>query len=519
MALDQTWLEDEKSIYAVFAEIGVLDVVANTEIYVYLSTTGYVTSDSSLAFNPIITGKVGYSENLSLDGGVSFSAGDLEILNTNGEYDDWLDKAKYIWVNRPITLYLGDPFYIVSNLATLKTDFITIFTGLIADIDSKNINTLNFKFRDKMERLNSPLTEDKLGTYGTWAYQQNNQDTIKPIVFGEVHNIEPLLIDPSMLEYMVNKGNTESIIELRDNGVPIYTRGVLTTGATLDLANGKFVLTHPLVGQLTASVQGVKDSINLTTGALVAGTYDNNIANLIALITTQYGKSTTVLSASDLDLTNLAAFASANAQSVGILIADKENVIAICQQIADSIGAQIYFNRLGKLQILRLGDPTGSSTDVFIEDIIDGTLSISGRTEVVAASKIGYCKNWTVQSGLITGIPEQHKDMFNTEWFTKTAVDTTVQAKYKLHGDPVQKDTLLLTYLDATPEATRLRNFFKIPRTTYKFTGNSKLLSLELGQEVVLYNNRFNLGSGGTGQVVSLNPDWLSRRIEVEVLI
>ncbi len=520
MALDQTWLEDEKSIFAVFAEIGVYDVVALAETTIYLSSTGYVTSDGSLSFNPIITGKVGYTESISTDGGVSLSYGDLEVLNTNGDYDDWLDSTKYVWVNRPITIYVGDPFYNATDIADLRSNFITIFNGLIADIDSRNVNTINFKFRDKLEKLNCSLTEDKLGTYGTWAYQQNNQDAIKPLVFGEVHNVEPLLIDPSMLEYMVNSGSTEDIIELRDNGVPIYTTGVLLTGATVTLSTGKFILTHPLVGQITASVQGVKNSINLSTGALVTGTYSNNIANLIALITTEYGKSTTRLTASDLDLTNLAAFAASNNEYVGILISDKENVISVCQQLADSVGAQLYFNREGKLQLLKLGEPTpDASINIYTKDMIEGSFSIRSRTDVVAATKIAYCKNWTVQSGLVTGIPEQHKDMFNTEWFTKTAVDSTIQSQYKLLADPTEKQTLLLTASQAQAEANRLNNYFKVPRTVYGFTGTSNLLSLKLGQEVVLYHHRFNLSSGKTGQVISLSPSWLDKTVEVEVIV
>lgn len=520
MALDQTWLEDEKSIFAVFAEIGVYDVVALAETTIYLSSTGYVTSDGSLSFNPIITGKVGYTESISTDGGVSLSYGDLEVLNTNGDYDDWLDSTKYVWVNRPITIYVGDPFYTTTDIADLRTNFITIFNGLIADIDSRNVNTINFKFRDKLEKLNCSLTEDKLGTYGTWAYQQNNQDAIKPIVFGEVHNLEPLLIDPSMLEYMVNNGSTEDIIELRDNGVPIYTTGVLLSGATVTLSTGKFILTHPLVGQITASVQGVKNSINLATGALVTGTYANNIANLIALITTQYGKSTTRLTASDLDLTNLSAFAGSNNEYVGILISDKENVISVCQQLADSVGAQLYFNREGKLQLLKLGEPTpDASVNIYTRDMVEGSFSIRSRTDVVAATKIAYCKNWTVQSGLVTGIPEQHKDMFNTEWFTKTAVDSSIQSQYKLLADPTEKQTLLLTASQAQAEANRLNNYFKVPRTVYGFTGTSNLLSLKLGQEVVLYHHRFNLSGGKTGQVVSLSPSWLDKTVEVEVIV
>ncbi len=521
MTLTQSWLEDPAAVRHIFAEIKVYDVVAASEITLYLSTCNYITTSADVVFSAVLSNNFSYSEDMSLEGGVSFSAGDLQIHNVNGVYDTWLDTSKYIWVNREISVYYGDPFVACTDITDLKSTFMLIYSGLISDIDSRAYNVLNLKFRDKMERLNSPITEEKLGTYGTWAYQQNNQDDIIPLVFGEVHNMEPMLIDPANLEYQFNQGNSESVIEIRDNGVPIYTRTTLTSGATINHSTGKFTLTNPLVGQITASIQGVKDSINIATGALASGTYSNNIANLVALITTQYGKLATRLIASDLDLTNLSAFQSSNIYEVGVVIIDKENVISICQQIVDSVGGQLYFNRLGKLQILRVGSVTSDPVVIVTERDILSQVDIAERTEVRAATKIGYCKNWTVQEGLLTGIPEQHKDMFATEWFTKTSVNSPTKTNYKLHGEPGTKETLLLTHSHATAEASRLNSFFTVPRNVYSFTGTSKLLSLKLGQRVDLVYPRFGLYNSGAGtqtQVIGLTPDWLSGTIGVRVV-
>lgn len=532
MSYSQAWLEDPRSIRSIFVIVSRYNVSTTSEETLYLSTTGYVTTNADVSFDPILTGGVSLNESLSVDGGLSFSFGDIEISNPNGDLDTWVSDSSYVWVNRPIKIYYGDPQWNTTNITSFETDFLKIFDGLVANIDSRNRTTLNIKVRDKMERLNAPLTENKLGTYGTWgAGTQPNKDTIRPLVFGEVFNIEPLLVDPSLLKYMFNDGTTaasELVIEIRDNGVPIYTApGItagLTTGATIDLTNGTFVLAHPLAGGITASIQGVKNSINLSTGALVTGTYDNNIANLIALITTQYGKSYTKLTASDLDLTNLSTFAAANTQAVGISISGGENVLTVCQQLADSIGAQLYFNRVGKLQLLRLGAGfTGSSvTTITDSDILLNSLSISSKLNVVAASKIGYVKAWVVQEGLVTGIPDEHKLMFATEWYTRTATNSTAQSLYKLHVDPQQKDTMLLVGADADSEASRLKNYYSSPKTIYKMTCTSNMLGLELGQNITLIHNRFGLyngGSGRAGQIYSLSPNWLAGTVEVEVII
>lgn len=520
MAYSQSWLEDPSAIRGIFVEVGVHDVVSTTETVVYLSTVGYVTTDANISYHPIIRGGVEFTESLAIDGQASLSFGDIELDNINGDLDAWLDPTKYVWTNRSIKIYLGDPRWVCASINDIHNYFELIFDGVVNDIDSRTATRVNLKIRDKLERLNTPLTDVKLGTYGTWADGQTNQDSIVPIVFGEVANISPMLINPALLEYSFNKGNSELLIELRDNGVPIYN-STTPGGAVVNHSTGRFTLTKKLVGTLTASVQGTKDSINLSTGNLVSGTYVNNIANLIALITTQYGKQSTRFTAADLDLTNLSSFAS-NTQSVGAYISDTTNTLIVCQMLANSIGAQLFITRKGKLQLLRIGVPTTTlSVSIYPSDILADTLSISSRTNVVAATKLGYCKNYTTQDNLLTNIPVSHKDMFKSEneWYTKTVVDTTVQNRYKLEADTQQKETLLLVGSEAEAEATRLNNYYKVPRTVYRFMGTSKLLSLELGQEVSLVYPRFGLDAGVSGQIVSLTPKWASSTIEIEVIV
>lgn len=525
----QAWLEDSTTVKCILVEVTVKDVVANSEIVMYLSNIGYITTDSSVVYKPLITRGVSFTETLPIDGSPTLSFGDIEIINTNGDLDSWLDPTKYIWVNRAIQVYLGDPFFASANLADVHVKFDKIFDGVVADIDSKDRETLNLKVRDKLERLNTPVTTTKLGTYGVWGSSQTNQDTVLPLVFGEVFNITPVLIDPSTTEYIVSNSPIENIIELRDNGVPIYmnaltsygTTNGITTTANVTTATGKFKIVAPTVvtGVLTASVQGVNNSINLSTGALVTGTYSNNIANLIALITTQYGVNK--LTAAELDLTNLNAFATANTQSVGLFVTDSTTVLSACQELANSIGAQIFMNRKGLLQILRIGVPTSDAVvNITDADILHHSLRISNRTQVVASNTIGYCRNWTLEPNLVTNIYQEDKVSMATELYTKTTLDATVQTNYKLPADTLnQKDTLLIVGSEAQAEAARLNALYKTPRNIYSFNATTKCLSLKLGQSVTLTHNRFGLSGGVTGQVVSLSPDWLNGSINVEVLV
>ena len=528
MTYSQAWLEDPEAIRGVLVEIYAASWSGSAwvEVPLYISNIPYITTDSLTAFNPVITGGVQFSETISLDGSISMSFGDIQVDNTSGDFDEALNSAKYVWVNRPIKVYLGDPRWQCANLAAIRTTFELVFDGIVADVDSKSRETLNIRVRDKLERLNTSITEETVGTYGVWASGQTNQETIKPLIFGEVFNISPILVDPAYLEYMFNKDASELVIEIRDNGLPIYTHNgtsvtLNSNTNTIYLSTGKFKLGAASAGTITISAQGVKKSINLTSGALISGTYSNNIANLIALIVTQYGKVSTRLTADDLDLPNLAAFA-LNTESVGVYITDKANTLAVCQELAGSIGAQLFMTRKGKLQILRLGVPTtDTSVTITDRDILHHSLSISNKVEVTSSFTLGYCKNWTIQTGLVTSIPDAHKLIFSADAATSPArvLDSGTNTLYKLDTIATTKETSLIVESEAIAEATRLTTFFKTPRIVYKFIGIPKLMSLKLGQAVVLQHNRFGLTSGKTGQVISLSPNWLTSTIEIEVIV
>jgi hypothetical protein len=525
--LTESWLQNNTVRRCVLVVLGYYDVGTTSEKTEYISNTGYTTGNADTTFKPVLSQGLQFTESLSITGGISMSMGDIEVINPNGDLDSWLLSTSRIWVNRTVQVYYGDPTWTTANYAAIATTFELVFNGLISDISARSRETINFKVIDKMERLNYPVTENKLGTYGTWP-TQTNQDSIKPLIFGEVHNITPLQVDPSQLMYQLCADNAELLVEIRDNGVPIHTSGGITgatiTDSTATVGGTTFKLNAPLAGTITVSAQGVKNSMNLSTGALISGTYNNKIANLIALITTQYGSPITGMKldgTTELDLTNLSAFDTANTQPVGVFVNGNDTVLSVCQNLAASIAAQLYFTRYGQLQLLRLGVTSGTPviTTITDNDIMYHSLSVNARTEVVSASTIGYAKNWTVQTGLLTYIPQAHKDMFATEWMTVTStIDTTTKNLYKLTADPKEKDTWLITTSDATTEANRLKDFYNDPHTVYTFIGTPRMQLLKLGQAVTLTHNRFGLSGGVSCQVVSLGINWSTGQVNVGVL-
>lgn len=481
------WLVDPSSIRTVLMEAMVN--VSGSEITRYLSTRAYVTGAADTPANtvylPILANGVTFTEQISLTAQAGLSTGDIEINNQDGSRDGWLSD---IWVGRHVQAFIGDPRW-------ARSDFRIIFDGVIDDIDSKSRDKLGLKLRDKLQRLNTSISTTLLG--GTTP----NQGALIPLAFGEVHNITPLLTNPATLEYQVHGGAIEGVIEVRDNGMPVT--------ATVTASTGKFTLAAAPAGAITVSVQGDKPA-----------TYYNTISTLVQRIVTGFGTTANQFVSGDLDATNLAAFDTANPQPVGVYVGNSENVLTTCQSLAASVGAQLVMSRAGKLRLIQIALPPGGTPTVITGDqMVQHTLQIVERTVVVASVTLGYCRNWTVQPGLQTTIPAQDKDLFATEWLTRTASDSATKTTYKLSADPVQQDTMLLVGTDAATEATRRLALMKVPHTVYQFEGTPDLLLLELGQAVTLYNSRFGLSGGATGVVVSLAPDWMTGHVVVGVLV
>lgn len=464
-------------------------VEVDTTVPRYLSTVAYTTlptdSPANRVYSPIVSGGVAFTETLPLDGSATLSVGDIELDNDDGLLDSWLDD---VWVNKPIRIYIGD-------VSWVRADFRLIFTGIVANINSRAANRLNISLRDKLQRLNTPVSETLLG--GTTS----NKDRLIPLCFGEVHNVEPLLVDPATLKYKVHGSAIERLIEVRDNGAPVSVNE--------SLIDGTFTLVAQQAGTITCSVQGDKPT-----------TYSSRIADAITRLVTGYGKVSDRLTTADIDTAQFAAFNTAHPQPVGVYLNDRSNVIEVCQQLASSVGAQISMSREGLLRLLKITLPAiGTPLVVTPSDYVAKSLEIKERVDVKAAIKVGYCKNYTTQTGLNTGLPASHKDLFMQEYLSVTAKNQSVADIYKINTEPVQTDTLLLTESDATAEANRLLTLWQQPRTVYKFVGYSHLLTVPLGQALTLVSPRFGLSEGKTGIVVGIQSDWVSRRVTIEVLI
>lgn len=487
------WLKSNTARRCVLVEVGVQVGGSGADTTRYLSDVGYVTGSADTPANtiyaPVISkgSNVVFTQDISLTGDVSISEGNIELNNINGELDSWLTD---VWQNRPIRVYVGD-------VSWARGDFYKVFDGVVAKMDCTARDKVQLVVSDKLQRLNTTVTDTKLG--GATA----NADKLIPLLFGEAFNISPLLSNPATHEYQVHSGAIEQIIEVRDNGIPV--------GFTPNLAAGKFTLNQQPAGIITCDAQGDN-----------TGGYVNDVVSIVKRLVKNYGTGGQQLTDSDLDLASLSSFASANAQVVYLYLTDKANVLEECNKLASSIGARLVMSWTGLLSLVKLDLPQSSAgTTVTAADMEERSLHPSGFSDVVAAVQIGFCRNNTIQDSLQTGLPDDQIAMYATpnEWLTSTSTSSTVATQYKLFTNPNMIETQLQVKSDADAEALRRKNIWSVQRKVMTYNGNRWLMLETLGSPQTIQYRRFGLTNGATGQIVHLKTDWMNAKIEIGVLM
>lgn len=541
MSFSQSWLENSSSIKKIFAIVTVFNKSRGQDEQLFLSNALYSIPAAGIYFTPCLGSNLNFTERVQITpGAVNIDNGTLELLNYSGELDSWLDSNSYVWYNRPIKIYVGDPTWTTTDVANFEATFKLVFKGIVEDIDGTDQNRLGLKLRSLLAKLNASISELTLEGEGDASTVEDLSQKFAPIILGEVFNIQPQLTSPADLKYILHKApgtssykRVKGVIEIRDNGIPLYTesKGNLAgwyTGSpgTVSPLDGCFTLGAQPAGTITCSVQGDNRVVNLLNGTIVddSTSYTNNVYSIIALILMAYGTPESRLSPSEINWNSFAVtnYVSGGNSSVGLYINSRDNILPILQKLAESSGVQIVAGADGVVKLVKLGSPstdTNVISDITPDDILANSFSVASRPEVVAAVKLGYCKTWYKQADISASqIPEEHKDLVKTEYMYVTAQDPATATLYKLPLDVEPTDTYLINEAQAAARAQEILDYFKVQKTVYKFKGVSKLMQLNLGQFVNITHPRFGFAAGKQAQVVSLTYNYADFSVDVEVI-
>lgn len=457
------------------------------EVTRYMATRPYVSTPAdtpaNTAYDDIIVSIPTFTRRMSeaFTGATTQSWGDIEILNEGGALDSWLDDG---WDGRGLALYIGDP-------AWPKSDFRPILQGVTADIIARDAKTLALKARDKTYAVNVPIQTTMIA--GTTA----NAGKPVPLLFGEAYNITPLLIDAAAHKYQYHDGAAQGVTTVYDNGVSV--------AFTDTVAAGTFVLTAAPAGQVTCDAKGAKPG----------GTYLTKVADIVSHIVT----TRSTLTSGDLDSASFTAMNTTAAQTVGLYIEARENIINALDDLVTSVGGWWGFSRAGLMQLGVLAAPSGTPALIMgTDDSVERGLSVKRRDLPLAQYTLGWKRCWTKQtSGLAGAVTEATKAILADDYQSITKTNAGVLTKYLLADKPDRVGSLLVVQAEADTEAQRrvtLRNAVRRVFTLEAFTAP---LKADLGQVVQLTHPRFGFAAGVLGVVVGIEEQPTQNRVKLEV--
>ena len=479
------------------------DPGASAVVTLHYSDHGFVTepsdSPASQYFEPRVVSALNFERHLfqrGLIGGRSIpNFGEIVLANADGGLDGFLE---YGWDDRRVQVLLGGEGFAYS-------DFGLVFDGTAEQIEIAD-DVVTVRLRDWQHKLDKPVQGTLYAGTGGDEGGSDLTGVRKPLAFGRVLNVRPVMVDPGAGRYQVHGGAIDDVDALYVGGIA-YTKIVGTPAANqyaVDVATG-FVTVGgaPLTEQVTCDVKGAKPS----------GTYLTSVADIVQEIATRQGG----LSAGNLDSASFTALNTANSATVGIYIdgASNKTVLEVLDELIASIGGYYGFDRSGKFEVGRLEVPGGTPAATFSEVEI---LEIDRQATALPVHRIrlGYQPNWTVQVEFhLQGGATAGRRAFTARDFRHvTASDGSVLTKHPLAGD-LEVKTSLDGSADASTEAARLLDLYKADRDLFRVRVKTQPFALELADTVRLIYPRFGLDAGKDCGVIGLVEDAAINEVEL----
>lgn len=250
-----------------------------------------------------------------LRGQYNVNVGDLLINNADGEFDYLIDLAMD---GSEIRVYVGDETW-------ARSDFVHLYTALALKVDIPAKKTIRIDLRDPGLLLNKSI-----GGTVTVGGTGPNANQFRPLIFGFVHQIEPVLVDAATSKYaFADTGTNTECVAVRNDGVAV---------SFTDNGDGTFTLAVPPSGKEKITCDAVSyASASDDTSYRISDAFD-------ALIGSRAGMTALGRYSGNGPMFEFQSF---NDYRVGKEIPEKENCVAIANDIADTANGFWAFTRFG----------------------------------------------------------------------------------------------------------------------------------------------------------------------------
>lgn len=435
-------------------------------------------------------------------GGTRLSYGEIQLINADGAYDDWL---KYGFDGRPVVIRRGMP-------GAYPDDFATIFTGTIETL-TVDRGAVVTRLRDKQLIFDRPALPNRYSgsnvlPNGVDGTEQDLAGTAKPRLLGKGYVIPAPCVNTAKLVYQISDSALESIDAVYDRGLKLtFGQDHLNGGALLAaapapgtydtcLADGLFRLGGTPAGAVTADA---------TQGAVSA---DRTAARMLSSLALVAG-----VAASDISEADVAALAADCPASLGVWISDQSDTFTkVMDEVAGSVGAYYAFDRNGALRMGRLAAPVGEAAlSLEAYDILDLQRRPARDGDLPAwAYTIRHSRVWNVQSGeFAAAVTPEDRAFFETEYRARRAEDPSVKTQFRLAAEETA-DTLLTDPDAAAEEAARRLALYKVRRDFFDVTVPISAVPdghVWLMDVVRLTHPRFGLAEGRLFRLLGIRPE------------
>ena len=471
------------------------DVANTTRLTLYYSGEGFVSGPSDSPANTLFDARlvepISFSRSMFSSGKVGgFSApgfGQLVLTNADGGLDDW---AGYAWDGAEVIVKVGEAG------AALQYYF-TIFTGQAKSIEFDDLS-VSVVLRDQQATFDVDFPSALYAGSGGVEGSANLTGAPKPLCFGQVYNIEPVLVDATNRIYQVHTGQIEAINTVYQGGVALAT-----SAYSVDLTNGRFTLDSAPDDVITADAQGAKPG----------GSYKSTVADIINHIVVTH----TALASGDLVSATFSALNTANSSVVGIYVATSTTILDVLDQLINTVGGFYGFNREGKFEVGQIILATGTAAAEFDASTIIEITRLAPAVPNYQA-RVEYKHNYRTFSEAEFGdsVTTAQRDYLMRPALVAVSTDTAIQTPYP-NSDPLIVPSLFSTSANAATEAARLLTLYKTQREIYRILVKSQPYTLKLNDVVKVTFGRYNLASGKLFRLVGIVETAATNEIELEL--
>ncbi|MDB5490364.1 MAG: hypothetical protein JWO78_213 [Micavibrio sp.] len=468
---------------------------------VFLSDRGFITEPSDAPANQYFSARVenSFQMDISILTGTSFgdqgqpSYGSITIQNGDGELDAL---QSYYWEGRPITIKTG-------SLDFRYGQFATILQGQCNSIDVTD-DQIIISITDNSLRLDQNLDVNLYKGTGGLEGSSDLNGKPKPLTFGEVYNIEPVLVNAATLVYQVHDGSILSVDAVRDRGVALTLSGDVSDitasapppgGYYTQLSAGLIRLGSTPGGVITADVHGDN-----------AGGYVNTVGDIAQrIVKTRLGYRS--LSSSEIDGGTFNTLSVEVGPCGAFLPETVSGRVVLDSLIRPALGFWT-FSRQG-VMIAGIIDAPGTPIFTIGPDMIDDQgVELVANIPTAEIIKVGYRPSWTVQTptDIASGATDAIKTFVTEDYRYLSSKDLSARAQNAQLVEQVVQTTLALQ-ADAERLLTRMKRVYGQPRKLYRLTVYGLYFRLFVGNTVNLTYPRHGLDAGKNMLVTRVADD------------